>query len=88
MKKRHIRKLKFHTIFTVIITVVFLVVLFFVRDISFAVAMLFLGVYIAGNGIIHMRNNELSRDAIIEYILVGAIAAVVLVSSVVTFIKR
>lgn len=87
MKKRHINKLKFHTIFTVIITAVFLAVLFIVRDISFAVAMLFLAVYIAGNGIIHIRHNELARDTVIEYILIGVIAAVLFVSSFVSFIK-
>jgi hypothetical protein len=87
MKKRHVSKLKLHTIFTIVITIIFLVVLAFVRDISLAVAMLFLGVYIAGNGIIHIRHNELARDTIVEYILIGVIAAVLFISSFATFIK-
>jgi hypothetical protein len=88
MKKRHIQKLKFHTIFTIIITIIFLIVLCIVKDISFAITMLFLGAYIAGNGIIHIRHNTLSRDAIVEYVLVTVIAAVLLTSSFVTFIKK
>ncbi|MDB5160450.1 MAG: hypothetical protein JWO99_713 [Candidatus Saccharibacteria bacterium] len=87
MRKQHVGKLKLHTIFTIVITGLFLIVLAFVRDISLAVAMLFLAVYIAGNGIIHIRHNELARDTIIEYILIGIIATVLFVSSFVTFIK-
>lgn len=85
MKKRHIQKLKFHTIFTIVITLLFIIVCMIVRDISLAIAMLFLGVYITGNGIIHVRHNELSRDTLIEYILIGLIAAVLFFSSLVNF---
>jgi len=81
MKKRHVSKLKFHTIFSVVIAVMFLTILLVVRDVSLGIAMVFLGVYIAGNGIIHVRHTELTRDAVIEYILVGGIALVLVAGS-------
>jgi len=87
MKKRHVSKLKFHTIFSVVIAVMFLIILLVVRDISLGIAMLFLGVYIAGNGIIHVRHTELTRDVIIEYALVGGIALVLVVSSFGSFLR-
>lgn len=78
MKKQHYKKLKFHTIFSVILSAIFLAVLLFVRDISFGVAAVFLSAYVIGNGIIHVRYNELSRDAVVEYIIVSIIVAVVI----------
>jgi len=81
MKKHHTHKLRFHTIFSVALVLVFLIVLFFVRDISLAIAMLFLAVYIAGNGIIHAKYNELKRDTIVEYVIVSGIVIVVLIGA-------
>ena len=69
------------------IAVMFLIILLVVRDISLGIAMLFLGVYIAGNGIIHVRHTELTRDVIIEYALVGGIALVLVVSSFGSFLR-
>lgn len=81
MKKQHFRKLKFHTIFSVILSVAFLVVLLIVPDLSLGIAAVFLCAYIIGNGIIHVKNNELSRDTVLEYILVSAIVIVVIIGS-------
>jgi predicted permease len=87
VKKRHSRTLKFHTVFTVALTVVFAFVLLITKSLSLGVAMIFLALYVAGNGIIHVRRNELARDTIVEYILIGVIAALLLVSSFVHFTK-
>jgi hypothetical protein len=81
MKKQHYRKFKFHTIFSIILSTTFLIVLLFVRDLSFGIAVIFLCAYVIGNGIIHVKNNELSRDTIIEYIIVSMIAAIVIIGS-------
>lgn len=79
MKKQHYQRLKFHTIFSVSISLLFLVILFIYRDITLAIAMVFLAAYIIGNGIIHVRHNELKRDTILEYIIVSAIVLVLLI---------
>jgi len=81
MKKLHYQKLKFHTIYSVSLSVIFLGVLLFVRDLSFGIAVLFLCSYVFGNGIIHVKNNELSRDTIVEYVIVSLIATVVIIGS-------
>jgi hypothetical protein len=82
MKKQHYQKLKFHTIYSVILSIVFLVVLLFVRDLSFGIAILFLCSYVFGNGIIHIKHNELSRDTIVEYVIVSLIAIVVTIGGI------
>lgn len=79
MKKQHYKKLKFHTIFSVSVSLLFLAILLIYHDITLAVAMVFLAVYIIGNGIIHVRHNELRRDTILEYIIVAAIVLVLII---------
>ncbi len=79
MKKQHYKKLKFHTIFSIIISLLFLTILLVNRDITLGVAMLFLVAYIVGNGIIHVRHNELKRDTILEYIIVSVIVLVLII---------
>lgn len=78
MKKIHATSLKFHIIYSVILAIIFLIAIIVVRDIALGVMMLALLAYVVGNGIIHGRKNELTRDAILEYIIVSAIVAVVL----------
>lgn len=78
MKKQHFRKLKFHTIFSVILSAIFLIVLLFVRDISFGVAAGFLSAYVIGNGIIHIKHNELSRDTVLEYVIISIITLIII----------
>lgn len=81
MKKHHAKKLKFHTLFSVLLVIIFLTVLFFVRDVSLAIIMLFLAIYIAGNGIIHSKYNELKRDTVVEYLIVSGIVIIVVIGA-------
>jgi hypothetical protein len=78
MKKQHFKKLKFHTIFSVILSAIFLLVLLFVHDLSFGIAAAFLCAYVIGNGIIHIKNNELNRDSVVEYVIVSVIVGIVI----------
>lgn len=73
--------LKFHTIYSSILALIFLVILFFVRDVMLGIAMFFVMLYVAGNGMIHTNKNALTKDAIIEYIIVSAIVVVVIVGA-------
>ncbi|TAL14137.1 hypothetical protein EPN95_03985 [Patescibacteria group bacterium] len=79
MKKKHIASLKFHTLYSIILAAIFVLVVIFVRNIVFAAAAGFLLLYIIGNGIIHTKKNELTRDTLLEYILISAIVLVVIV---------
>lgn len=83
MKKIHLPSLKFHTIYSAILAVVFLIIAIFVRDIILSAAMLIVVLYVAGNGIIHSKKNEITRDALLEYIIVSAIIIVIVVSVIV-----
>ena len=83
MKKIHIRSLKFHTIYSIILALVFVVFILFIRDAALGIAMFILVLYVAGNGIIHTKKNVLTRDAIIEYIVVSAIVAIIIVGAIV-----
>jgi hypothetical protein len=79
MKKIHIKATKFHVIYTALLAVLFLIVAIIAKDILLSVVMLIVTLYVAGNGIIQTKKSELSRDAIVEYILVSAIVVVVTV---------
>jgi uncharacterized membrane protein YagU involved in acid resistance len=81
MKKIHHKSLKFHTMYSIVISVIFLVIITSVRDITLGAAMIFLLLYIIGNGIIHIKNNELTRDTLIEYLLVSTIVLVIIFSA-------
>lgn len=74
--------LKIHTIFSLVLAIILLVVLIVAPSISLFAAMLFVVLYVSGNGIIHSKKNELSRDTIVEYILVSAIVIVVVIGAV------
>lgn len=78
MRQAHHSSLKFHTIYSVSLAVVFIVAMLFLRDIALGLTMLFLLLYVAGNGIIHSRHNKITRDTILEYILVSLVALVLL----------
>jgi hypothetical protein len=77
MKKVHIPTLKFHTIYSLVLLAVFLVTIIIVRDLSLGLVGAVLVAYVIGNGIIHGQKNEITRDAILEYILVSLIVVVV-----------
>lgn len=83
MKKQHLPTLKFHTIYTIVLSLVFAGIIVFVPDITLFAAVFFLILYVAGNGIIHSRNNELRHDSLIEYIIVSLVALVVLFGAIV-----
>lgn len=82
MKKIHAPSLKFHTVYSIVLTLIFLVIIIFIRDIALGAAMFFLLLYVGGNGIIHSKKNELKRDTLLEYIILSIIALVVLVGAI------
>jgi uncharacterized membrane protein len=82
MKKKHVSSLKFHTTYSVVLALVFVIIVIFVRDIALIAAMVFLFLYVAGNGIIHSKKNELTRDTILEYIIISIIVLVVIIGSI------
>lgn len=83
MKKAHYKSLKFHTFYSLILALVFLMVLFFEPDFSLGISMVFLVLYVGGNGLIHARNNKLDRDILIEYFLLSIIMLVIIVGAVI-----
>lgn len=83
MRKHHHSTMKFHTIYTLLLTLAFVVVLYFSQNFTLGLIMLFLLFYIAGNGIIHSRKNELHRDTLLEYVLIAMIVLVLLLGSMI-----
>lgn len=81
MRKQHHAKLKFHTIFSIVIAAVLVAVLIFVRDVALGVAIVLLLAYVAGNGIIHTRHSVLSRDTLAEYVLLSLVVLIVLIGA-------
>lgn len=81
MRKQQHRSLKLHTLFSIILAIVFVVVIAIVPEYSLFGAAGFLVMYVAGNGIIHYKKNRLSRDTLIEYVLVSLAALVVLIGA-------
>jgi hypothetical protein len=78
MKKIHYHSLRFHTMFTVTLAMVFVATALIVRDLLLGVVLAFLLAYIIGNGIIHGKTNELNRDAMLEYGIVSLIVIALL----------
>jgi hypothetical protein len=62
------------------LAVIFVILLVLVRDWTLGIAVTFLFLYVVGNGIIHVKHNQLKRDTLIEYVLVAVIVFVLLVS--------
>lgn len=82
MKKIHYKSLKFNTIYSLILAIVFLIVIMAIPDIMLGVSMVFLILYVTGNGLIHARHNELGRDTIVEYFVISVIALIILIETV------
>ncbi|MFZ3010145.1 MAG: hypothetical protein WA030_03975 [Candidatus Microsaccharimonas sp.] len=78
MKKVHIRSLKFHTIYSVSLAIVFFVVMMVVRDLMLGIALVLLLAYVVGNGIIHGKKNQLTRDGLFEYVLLSLIVVILI----------
>lgn len=81
MKKQHHKSLKIHTIYNLIIAVIFIAVIIIKSEIALIISALFLLFYIAGNSIIHANKNVLNRDILIEYLILSIIATIVLASA-------
>jgi len=82
MKKSHYKSLKFNTIYSLILAIIFLVVIIAIPDLMLGVSMAFLILYVTGNGLIHARHNELGRDTIVEYFVISVIALIILVETI------
>jgi len=83
MKKNHYKSLKFNTIYSFILAIIFLIIIITTPDILLGVTMVFLILYVAGNGLIHARHNKLDRDTLVEYIVISVIALFVLIDTIV-----
>lgn len=81
MKKIHHKSLKFHTLYSIALSIILLAVIVMVRDITLGITMFLLLAYIVGNGIIHSKKNELQRDTILEYIIVSVIVLIVIIGA-------
>lgn len=81
MKKQHHKSLKFHTLFTILLGVATVILIILKPDLLLVISSLALVAYVAGNGIIHARKNQLSRDSILEYSIVGLIILIIIVSA-------
>lgn len=73
--------IKPHGIFTLALAAVLILAIALVPEYSLFAASGFLVLYVSGNGIIHYKRGQLSRDTLIEYCLVAAAALVVLIGA-------
>lgn len=81
MRKHHLPTLKFHTVYSIAISLVFIFVIALFPDITLAASIVFFVGYVAGNGIIHTKKNTLHKDSVIEYLLVAIAVFVVVVGA-------
>ena len=81
MRKVHHTSLKIHTIFNVAIWSLYLLIVAMNIDMTLIISTIFLLVYVTGNGIIHSKKNQLGRDTLIEYIILAAIALIILANA-------
>lgn len=82
MKKKHYKTLKFHTIYSFVLAIIFLIIIIIVPDISLGLTMSFLILYVGGNGLIHAQNNELAHDTLVEYIVISIIAMIIIIGTI------
>lgn len=83
MKQKISKKLRIHQIFNIIISIIFISAVLINRDVTLFASIIFLIISIIGNGIIHGQNGNLTRDTIIEYVIVAVIALVILLGSII-----
>lgn len=83
MKREHHKTLKIHTIYNIVISLIFVTVILFERDVALLAATIFLLVYVTGNGIIHTSKNKLTHDTLVEYIVLSGIALLLLFNALV-----
>lgn len=82
MKKLHYKSLKFHTLYSFLLASIFILIIMVFPDIILGTTMAFLLLYVAGNGLIHARNNKLERDTMVEYFLLSVIVLLVIISAI------
>lgn len=83
MKKAHIPTLKIHTIFNLVIGVLYLAIIACYPSITLAMSTFFLLLYVAGNGLIHSKKNQLNRDTLLEYIILSVVALIILANAII-----
>ena len=83
MRKQHRKALKLHTIFTIVLVLVSLVIIALAPDLLLIVSIGALVTYVAGNGLIHVKKNQLTRDIVLEYCIIGAMMLIVVVSALI-----
>jgi hypothetical protein len=82
MKKRRQKPLNVHVLYSVVLAAVFLVVIITRPDVSLYMTMVFFVLYILGNGALHAKKGMLSRDVLIEYIVLSLVVLVVLIGAI------
>lgn len=80
MKIKHHKTLWVHTLYSIVLTVGLALLVLIRRDVPTAVLAVLLVVYIIGNSYIHIKRDDLKRETIYEYILLG-FAVFIVVSS-------
>lgn len=81
MKRQHYERSKFHTWYTLGLSLVSILVIVIVPSISLFIVLGFLLLYVGGNGFLHAKAKTLSRDIIFEYALVALVALFVLLGA-------
>ena len=79
MKQSHHLTMKFHTIYSIVLAFIFVVMILVFKSIALSLALVLLFSYVAGNGLLHVKNNQLTRDIVIEYSLVSLVVFVILI---------
>lgn len=75
--------MKFHTIFSITLAVILLVVIILRPSWLLVACCLLLIAYVTGNGVIHAKKSQLTRDGLLEYVLVALIALAIIAGAVV-----
>ena len=81
MKKQHQKTLKFHSYYNITLGIIFLTIILIKSDVTLMASMVFLFMYVIGNGIIHTRSNKLEKDSCLEYIILSIVVLVVIISA-------
>lgn len=82
MKKTHAASLKLHTLYSAALLVIFVAVFFIDRNLTLMATMIFFTLYVAGNSVIHARNNTLTKDILVEYIILAIVMFVVVLGAI------
>ena len=78
MRHHHHKTLKWHTVFTTLLSIAAVVLIFVLPNAALVIGVGFLVAYILGNGLIHYKKGTAHRDTYIEYAVLAAVAIVLL----------